>query len=152
MRLLKVQENIDRLQNKNVKIILGDATRQDWWDKKMFDKILIDAPCSGTGVIRRHPDIKLLRKPRDVSEVTKIQALILDNLWALLKPGGELVYATCSVLKDENENQINAFLQRVGDAKNEEIALSWGEGLIGKQQLPEHKYDGFYYAKLIKNL
>ncbi len=99
MRLLKVQENIDRLQNKNVKIILGDATRQDWWDKKMFDKILIDAPCSGTGVIRRHPDIKLLRKPRDVSEVTKIQALILDNLWALLKPGGELVYATCSSSK-----------------------------------------------------
>jgi 16S rRNA (cytosine967-C5)-methyltransferase len=70
----------------------------------------------------------------------------------LLKPGGELVYATCSVLKDENENQINAFLQRVGDAKNEQIALSWGECLIGKQQLPEHKYDGFYYAKLIKNL
>jgi len=152
MRLLRVQENIDRLQNKNVKIMLGDATRHDWWDKKMFDKILIDAPCSGTGVIRRHPDIKLLRKPRDVSEVTKIQALILDNLWALLKPGGELVYATCSVLKDENENQINAFLQRSGDAKNEEISLSWGEGLIGKQQLPEHKYDGFYYAKLIKSL
>ncbi len=152
MRLLRVQENIDRLQNKNVKIMLGDATCHDWWDKKMFDKILIDAPCSGTGVIRRHPDIKLLRKPRDVSEVTKIQALILDNLWALLKPGGELVYATCSVLKDENENQINAFLQRSGDAKNEEISLSWGEGLIGKQQLPEHKYDGFYYAKLIKSL
>ena len=90
-------------------VIQGDATNKDWWDKKLFDKILIDAPCSGTGVIRRHPDIKLLRKLKDVSQATTIQAKILENLWSLLKPGGELVYATCSILKDENEHQIKPF-------------------------------------------
>ena len=128
----------------------GDATSKDWWDKKLFDKILIDAPCSGTGVIRRHPDIKLLRKLKDISQVTKTQTRILENLWGLLKPGGEMVYATCSILKDENENQIIEFLSRFKDARNEEIEIAWGEGTIGKQQLPEHSYDGFYYAKLSK--
>ena len=151
-RLLKVKENIDRLKTKNVEMIVGDATRQDWWDQKQFDKILIDAPCSGTGVIRRHPDIKLLRKLKDVNQITKIQALILDNLWHLLKPGGELIYATCSVLPDENERQIVSFLERFKDAINEEISLSWGDGFIGKQQLPKKIYDGFYYAKLTKKL
>ena len=151
-RILKVKENIDRLKTKNVEMIVGDATRQDWWDQNQFDKILIDAPCSGTGVIRRHPDIKLLRKLKDVNQITKIQALILDNLWYLLKPGGELIYATCSVLPDENERQIVSFLERFKDAINEEISLSWGDGFIGKQQLPKKIYDGFYYAKLTKKL
>ena len=90
-------------------VVQGDATNKDWWDKKLFDKILIDAPCSGTGVIRRHPDIKLLRKLKDLSQATSIQTKILENLWSLLKPGGELVYATCSILKDENERQIKPF-------------------------------------------
>ena len=152
IRLLRVKENIDRLKTSNVQIILGDATSQDWWDQKQFDKILIDAPCSGTGVIRRHPDIKLLRKPKDVSQITKIQALILDNLWHLLKPGGELIYATCSILPDENERQIISFIERFEDATNEQISLSWGSGSIGKQQLPKKIYDGFYYAKLTKKL
>ena len=151
-RILKVKENIDRLKTNNVEMIVGDATRQDWWDQKQFDKILIDAPCSGTGVIRRHPDIKLLRKLKDVNQITKIQALILDNLWHLLKPGGKLIYATCSVLPDENERQIVSFLERFKDAINEEISLSWGDGFIGKQQLPKKIYDGFYYAKLTKKL
>ena len=150
-RISKVHENINRLKVKNIKVILGDVSKSDWWDKKLFDKILIDAPCSSTGVIRRHPDIKLLRKARDISQITKIQARILDNLWSLLKPGGIMIYATCSILKDENENQIINFLKRFNDANNEEISISWGKGSIGKQQLPEHAYDGFYYAKLSKN-
>jgi len=149
-RITKVHENINRLNVENVKVILGDASKSDWWDKKLFDKILIDAPCSSTGVIRRHPDIKLLRKGKDINQITKIQARILDNLWALLKPGGIMVYATCSILKDENENQIINFLKRFNNAKNQEIQISWGEGTIGKQQLPEHNYDGFYYAKISK--
>ena len=98
---------------------IRDSSKTDWWDKKLFDKILIDAPCSSTGVIRRHPDIKLLRKGKDINQITKIQARILDNLWALLKPGGVMVYATCSILKDENENQIINFLKRFNDANNE---------------------------------
>lgn len=152
VRLLKVKENTDRLKINNVKTILGDATSQDWWNQIQFDKILIDAPCTGTGVIRRHPDIKLLRKPKDVGHITKIQALILDNLWQLLKPGGKLIYATCSILPDENEKQIFNFIDRFKDAINEEITLSWGNGSIGKQQLPKKIYDGFYYAKLTKKL
>ena len=150
VRIKKVYENINRLKIKNVTVVKGDALRKNWWDKKLFDKILIDAPCSGTGVIRRHPDIKLLRKLKDISQIMKIQTKILENLWSLLKPGGIMVYATCSILKDENENQIIDFLNRFKDARNEEIEISWGEGSIGKQQLPEHSFDGFYFAKISK--
>ena len=150
VRIEKVYENIDRLKLKNVTVIQGDATNKDWWDKKLSDKILIDAPCSGSGVIRRHPDIKLLRKLKDLSQATSIQTKILENLWSLLKAGGELVYATCSILKDENERQIKTFLNNFKDAKHIDIELPWGEGEIGKQKLPEKNYDGFYYAKLLK--
>ena len=150
-RLLKVQENLNRFKNHNVTIQQGDARYKEWWDGKLFDKILLDAPCSGTGVIRRHPDIKLLKKPKDISQITKTQSLILGNLWQLLKPGGYLLYATCSVLKDENVRQICQFLDRFKDAKNEKITLPWGDGDIGRQQLTQKEYDGFYYAKLKKN-
>jgi len=150
-RLLKIQENLVRFKNHNITIQHGDARDQEWWNGKLFDKILFDAPCSSTGVIRRHPDIKLLKKPRDISQITKSQSLILENLWELLKPGGQLLYATCSILKDENVNQISQFLDKFEDAKNEKIKLPWGDGDIGKQQLPQKEYDGFYYAKLIKN-
>lgn len=150
-RLSKVQENLDRLKNHNITIQQGDARDQEWWDGKLFDKILLDAPCSSTGVIRRHPDIKLLKKPKDISQITKTQSLILGNLWGCLKPGGQLLYATCSVIKDENVHQISQFLEKFEDAINEKITLTWGDGDIGKQQLPHKEYDGFYYAKLIKN-
>ena len=150
-RLSKVQENLDRFKNHNITIQQGDARDQEWWDGKLFDKILLDAPCSSTGVIRRHPDIKLLKKPKDISQITKTQSLILGNLWGLLKPGGRLLYATCSVLKDENVHQISQFLDRFEDAKNEKITLPWGDGDIGRQQLPQKEYDGFYYAKLKKD-
>ena len=150
-RIKKIYENISRLKINNVKIIEGDASEKDWWDNKLFDKILIDAPCSGTGIIRRHPDIKLLRKYKDISQLIKVQNQILENLWSLLKPGGVLVYATCSILKDENENQIISFLKKYKDARNINIEIPWGVGEIGKQKLPEHNYDGFYYAKISKN-
>lgn len=149
-RLTRVDENIERSQLKNIKVMQGDANAKDWWDRQLFDKILLDAPCSATGVIRRHPDIKLLRKPRDIARLCEIQAMILDNLWVCLKPGGTLLYATCSVLKNENERQIINFLERTNDAKHEVINLDWGMGEIGKQQLPSREFDGFYYAKLTK--
>jgi len=149
-RLIKVKENIKRLKSNNVGVILGDATKNDWWNKKLFDKILVDAPCTGTGVIRRHPDIKLIRKPRDLTHIINVQASIIMNLWLMLKPGGKLLYATCSILKDENENQISNFIKLTKDASIEEIQLPWGRGSIGKQQLPTDIFDGFYYAQLRK--
>ena len=149
-RLIRVEENIERLQLKNITLKQGDAQNKSWWDEKLFDKILLDAPCSATGVIRRHPDIKLLRKPRDITQLSNIQASILDNLWGCLKSGGILLYATCSVLKSENERQIISFLERTKDAKHKVIDLDWGTGEVGKQQLPSREFDGFYYAKLTK--
>lgn len=149
-RLTRVEENIVRLQLKNITLKQGDAHDKAWWDGKLFDKILIDAPCSATGVIRRHPDIKLLRKPRDITQLSEIQASIIDNLWGCLRSGGVLLYATCSVLKSENEGQIVRFLERTNDAEHEIIDLNWGMGEVGKQQLPSREFDGFYYAKLTK--
>ena len=152
MRLKRVIENLTRMKVKNVKVVSGDATKKDWWNQKKFDSILLDAPCSGTGVIRRHPDIKLLRKPKDLGQVIETQSSILENLWTMLKPGGKLLYATCSILKEENENQINRFLEKTSDAKIEEINLSWGLKTTGSQQLPHNNHDGFYYAQLVKQI
>lgn len=151
-RLEKITENINRYQAKNITIILGDAQKNDWWDGKLFDKILLDAPCSATGVIKRHPDIKLLRKETDIKPLVLLQQKILNNLWAKLKVGGTLLYATCSILKEENEQQIIKFLKNNVDAQEEKIILDWGEGDIGKQQFPTDKMDGFYYAKLVKTI
>jgi 16S rRNA (cytosine967-C5)-methyltransferase len=132
----------------------ADATRPtDWWDGTRFDRILIDAPCTGTGVIRRHPDIRLLRRPGDVSALAARQDALLDALWPLLAPGGRLVYATCSVLAAENAERVAAFLSRTPDA----VALDVGpQGFdhplaVGRQRLPgEHGGDGFYAAVLGK--
>jgi len=151
-RLEKLKENIARHKICNVNVEIGIAQSQDWWDGNKFDKILVDAPCSATGVIRRHPDIKLLRKPKDVSSLIILQKEILKNLWLLLKPGGLLVYSTCSILKSENEEQISNFLELHKDAKEEEIKIDWGLGSsFGRQQLPTKYFDGFYYAKIKKN-
>jgi len=150
-RLQKVKQNIDRYKLNNIKIVQGLAQKQDWWDGTHFDKILLDAPCSASGVIRRHPDIKLLRKPKDITALVSIQKEIIENLWNMLKPGGALLYATCSIFKSENEDQIIDFLNTHSDAIEEKITLDWGfETLAGRQQLPSHNFDGFYYAKLIK--
>jgi 16S rRNA (cytosine967-C5)-methyltransferase len=150
-RLERVKQNTQRFDINTIEIIQGNAQQQDWWDGELFDKILLDAPCSATGVIRRHPDIKLLRKPKDIKNLVALQAQILENLWQVLKPGGVLLYATCSILKSENEQQIEKFLASHPDANEIKINLDWGvDTPIGKQQLPNKEFDGFYYAKLKK--
>jgi len=147
-RLERVTENLSRL-GLSAEVIAADAAKQDWWDGNVFDRILLDAPCSGTGVIRRHPDIKWLRKASDIDILVSIQKDILDNCWSMLKPGGTLVYATCSILPQENRQQIEAFMQRTSDATLVEIEQS--KNKTGWQILPgEQGMDGFYYAKLIK--
>ncbi|MBW5290874.1 MAG: Ribosomal RNA small subunit methyltransferase B [Candidatus Ruthia sp. Asou_11_S2] len=150
-RLEKVSQNAQRLKIINIQTKLGSAQNQDWWDGQLFDKILLDAPCSATGVIRRHPDIKLLRKPKDITALVALQKNILENLWQMLKPSGVLLYATCSILKAENEQQISHFLNAHDDAKEVKIKLDWGiDATIGRQQLPTDNFDGFYYTKIIK--
>jgi 16S rRNA (cytosine967-C5)-methyltransferase len=112
----------------------------------------LDEPCSGFGVIRRHPDIKLLRRPDDIAALQTLQAKILDNAWHLLKPGGILLYATCSVLKQENEEQIAAFLAQHTDASEIHIDAHWGMSRPHGRQIVtgDRQMDGFYYAKLSK--
>jgi 16S rRNA (cytosine967-C5)-methyltransferase len=119
-----------------------------WCGDEKFDRILLDAPCSATGVIRRHPDIKWLRRDRDISELVQLQAEILDAVWPHLKPGGTLVYATCSVLPEENSQQIAAFLSRTPDAR---LNVTGTPERPGQQNLPgAEEGDGFFYAKLSK--
>jgi len=148
-RLARVQENLTRL-NLSAQLIAGDATQpEQWWDEQLFDRILLDAPCSATGVIRRHPDIKWLRKSEDIDALSTLQGQILKKMWSLLKPGGTLLYATCSILPQENSAQIEQFLTTQADAKL--VELPEYQGNIGWQILPnEAGMDGFYYAKLQK--
>lgn len=151
-RLAKVQENLDRTHLK-AQLIAANAFEPDsWWDKKPFDRILLDAPCSASGVIRRHPDIKLLRKQDDIKQLVQDQQQILNALWPLLKSGGMLLYATCSVLPEENSLQIQQFLQHHTDAKLLPINSGWGlQQEAGKQILPgEDGMDGFFYARIQK--
>lgn len=149
-RLLQIKQNTDRL-NLNAELIAADAVDVDkWWDGQLFDRILIDAPCSGTGVIRRHPDIKLLRRPEDITSLANQQQQLLNNLWPLLKPDGVLVYTTCSALKQENEHQITSFLQLHPEAQENEVSPAPAERRsVGYQRLPgDNILDGFYYASL----
>jgi len=148
-RLIRVQENLERLQL-SAKVIAGDAANSEsWWDGVLFDRILLDAPCSGTGVIRRHPDIKWLRKATDIAALTLLQKQIFKNSWSLLKPGGTLLYATCSILPEENCEQVQQFINENPDA--ELISIQKNCQQVGWQILPnEQSMDGFYYAKLQK--
>lgn len=151
-RLQRVRENLARL-NANADIRCGDGTRpQDWWDGELFDRILLDAPCSATGIIRRHPDIKVLRTPEEIARLAELQGQLLDSLWPLLKPGGILLYATCSVMPRENTQVVEAFLKRQSAAQHEPIAANWGiTQPCGRQLLPQSEgHDGFYYARLRK--
>ena len=122
-RLTRVHENLDRL-NLTANVITADAGTKDWWSGEQFDRILLDAPCSGTGVIRRHPDIKWLRKADDIGKLVVLQQQILDNIWALLKPGGILLYATCSILPEENSKQIKHFIAQTADAQLIDISTN----------------------------
>ena len=152
-RLIRVQENLDRLQV-SATVIHGDASQPDsWWSGEQFDRILCDAPCSATGVIRRHPDIRWLRRDSDISELVVLQKSILNALWEKLKPGGILLYATCSILPDENELQIKSFLKNKSDASLISLSDQYHNVDHGRQLLPnEAAMDGFYYAKLQKSL
>ena len=147
-RLTRMTENLQRLQL-HANLVCADAAELDsWWDGNCFDRILLDAPCSATGVIRRHPDIRWLRKSADIEVLQALQYKILTNLWRTLKPGGTLVYATCSVLPAENTGQISRFLQEHSEAQLQ--AIQPGETIEqpGRQILPgEQQMDGFYYAR-----
>lgn len=149
-RLQQIQQNTDRLKL-SATLIAADASNvTDWWDGQKFDRILIDAPCSGTGVIRRHPDIKVLRRPEDISNLAAQQQRLLENLWPLLNTDGLLVYTTCSALKQENEHQVMTFLQQQTDAVEylPEIPPAQRRP-AGYQRLPgDDLLDGFYYAGL----
>mgnify|MGYP000441526079 CR=1 FL=1 len=152
-RLVRVEENLTRL-GLTAKVITADAANsKTWWQGELFDRILLDAPCSGTGVIRRHPDIKWLRKASDIDALVTLQQQILKETWSLLKPGGTLLYATCSILPQENNEQIKHFIENNTDAKLLHIdsAKNANKETIGWQLLPgEKNMDGFYYAKLLK--
>jgi 16S rRNA (cytosine967-C5)-methyltransferase len=151
-RLHRVSGNLKRL-NLSAQLAVGDAgAPEHWWDGLPYDRILLDAPCSATGVIRRHPDIKVLRQAADIAPLARRQRLLLERLWPLLTPGGMLVYATCSLLKQENELVIADFLAAQADADEQDIAAPWGRpALHGRQILPgEGGMDGFFYARLSK--
>jgi len=156
-RLERIRENLDRSgvsAANDLRLAAADATdTASWWDGVPFDRILLDAPCSATGVIRRHPEIKWLRTPRQVTEAVILQATLLERLWPLLKPGGILLYATCSVLRAENPEQIARFAGRHPDAEPFPIGAGWGRELVhGRQILPgEQEMDGFFYARLRKS-
>ncbi|CAB5544097.1 Ribosomal RNA small subunit methyltransferase B [Pseudomonas putida] len=151
-RLARVRENLDRLQL-DAQLIACDARdTASWWDGEPFQRILLDAPCSATGVIRRHPDIKLTRQADDIPALAALQGELLDALWPTLEVGGMLVYATCSSLPTENTEVIEAFLARTPGARELDLALEAGlRQPHGRQLLAqEGGHDGFYYAKLIK--
>jgi 16S rRNA (cytosine967-C5)-methyltransferase len=151
-RLNRVQENLDRLKLKAT-LLQGDALSPDrWWDEQKFDRILLDAPCSATGVIRRHSDIKLLRTEEEISAVAKIQHTMMRSLWPLLAPGGLMVYATCSVIAEENEHQVAEFVKDYSDCIQVENKRSFGRATgHGLQILPgECEMDGFFYSVLRK--
>lgn len=151
-RLQRVHENLERL-GYSAKVLQGEAQApENWWDGKQYDAILLDVPCSATGVIRRHPDIKLLRQREDIDNLAQLQQAILIKAWDLLKPGGRLLYATCSITQAENQNNIEAFLQTHSDSSLD--TLNFSDGLdtgFGWQFFPnENAQDGFFYALLRK--
>ena len=151
-RLQRVRDNLDRLQL-SARLICGDATAaQQWWQGPPFDRVLLDAPCSATGVIRRHPDIKLLRGGADIAKLARLQLQLLQGLWPLLKPGGILLYATCSIMPEENTRVVEQFLAVCPDARHHSIDADWGlVQACGRQLLPQTgAHDGFYYARLQK--
>lgn len=147
LRLKRVKENLIRLKQHAV-VIQGDGTQPETWAQgQQFDRILLDAPCSATGVIRRHPDIKWLRRDSDINELAQLQSQILEAIWPYLKPGGTLVYATCSIMPEENGKQIQSFLSKHNDA-----CLNDGTD-AGLQILPStNGGDGFFYARLVKKV
>jgi 16S rRNA (cytosine967-C5)-methyltransferase len=146
-RLERVKGNLKRL-GLNAKVVVGDAgLPKPWWDGRPFDRILLDAPCTASGVVRRHPDGKWLKRPEDATHLASLQARLLDAVWPLLGRGGKLLYATCSLFREENEAQAEHFLRRHDDARREMLHLPGG---AGGQLLPSSDHDGFFYARFVK--
>lgn len=139
-RLAKVETNFERLGVRAQTQRADAAKPEKWWDGRSFDRILADVPCSASGVVRRQPDVKWTRKSSDIAKFAAQQRQILDALWPTLKVGGKLLYATCSIFSEENEEQIDTFLIRHADAQL----------ILSDQYLPNHEHDGFYYALLEK--
>jgi 16S rRNA (cytosine967-C5)-methyltransferase len=156
-RLRAVEQTVARL-GRSATLLCGDAsTPQAWWDGSVFDAILLDAPCSATGVIRRHPDIKLLRRAADIPALASLQRSLLDGVWPTLAPGGRLLYVTCSVLAAENDEVVGPFVEATADARendalqNNNIRDVMQRKACGFQVLPgSADMDGFYYACLEK--
>jgi len=163
LRLQRVRDTLGRLRlpataASRVEVRAGDARRPaTWWDGRPFDAILLDAPCTASGIVRRHPDVRWLRRPSDIAALAATQAELLTALWPLLAPGGRLLYATCSLFKAEGEHQIDAFLQRMGTAAVRRDPASPGHLLPLADNLqpaaagtPGLVHDGFFYALLHK--
>jgi 16S rRNA (cytosine967-C5)-methyltransferase len=151
-RLARVAENLARLQLDATCVHADAADPAGWWDGRPFDRILLDAPCSASGVVRRHPDIKLLRRDADLQTLAVQQRRLLDALWPLLASGGILLYVTCSVFSQENGEVTAAFLERHTDAREIPADVAWGQVRpVGRQLLPgQDGMDGFYFARLVK--
>ena len=150
-RLYKVKENLERL-HLHAYLKCADLTAVNtWWNEKLFDRILLDAPCSASGVVRRHVDIKWLRRPRDIEKFTKQQEAMLEAMWQLLKKGGKLLYATCSIFHDENQKVINHFIKEHADAKEVKWSVDSEYSKYENQLIPSENHDGFFYALLEKN-
>ncbi len=154
-RMQRVRENLQRLKlESRAQLIVADASDfKHWWNGEKFDRILIDAPCSASGVIRRHPDIKTLRRDTDIEPLVKLQSEILMSAWQMLAAGGELLYVTCSIFKDENQGQVQNFLSQNDDASEIRIDADWGESCdYGRQLFPgEQDADGFYFCRIKKS-
>ncbi|ALG67499.1 16S rRNA (cytosine(967)-C(5))-methyltransferase RsmB [Beggiatoa leptomitoformis] len=151
-RVETMRQGLQRL-NLTATLICADASEPaSWWDGQLFDRILLDVPCSASGVIRRHPDIKHLRQASDIVSLLEQQARLLETIWSLLKPNGKLLYATCSVFSQENHLQLQSFLQSHPDARAVPLMVEWGHASpVGRQILSgEFNFDGFYYACLVK--
>lgn len=157
-RLDRVRENLARLRlaSPAVRVAQGDAARpRDWWDGAPFDRVLADVPCTASGIVRRHPDGKWIRREADVAAFAARQRAILEALWPVVKPGGELLYVTCSVFRAENDAVVDAFAASRADALREPITFAEGAAHSGGQLLPSreaggHNQDGFFFARLRK--
>ncbi|MDG2525128.1 16S rRNA (cytosine(967)-C(5))-methyltransferase RsmB [Stenotrophomonas sp. HITSZ_GD] len=153
-RLRRVAETLARTGvAEGAQVIAADAAQPDgWWDGAAFDAVLLDAPCSATGIVRRQPDVLLHRRAEDVDALLGVQARLLDAAWRVLRPGGYLLYTTCSLLRRENEQQIARFIARTDGVAVQPLDATFGHAAgAGRQRLPgEQARDGFYYAKLLK--
>jgi len=146
-RLARVRQNLDRL-GLSAQVKCGNAENpKAWWNGRVFDRILADVPCSASGVVRRNPDIKWLRRPQDIAKFAGQQAVVLNALWQMLAPGGKLLYVTCSIFPEENSQQMENFMARHADASRLLLPPELGDG----QLLPNEDHDGFFYALLQRN-